>query len=170
SAVDQAIEANYTRVKDADLEAQVANFAKTEPGARDLELFSLLATGYTGLAGDLTQYYAPYFDNLNVSVTANNQVRQLFKQSESQMQAIKTQIDEYDRLARNAYNTSVVRARAGDQAGDDYYYNQYRQYLDQENTAINQYNGVLGSYNALVTEYNGSQPVGQINQAQTQSQ
>jgi len=169
TAVDQAIETSYNRVKDADLEAQVANFAKTEPGARDLELFSLLATGYTGLSSDLAQYYAPYFDNLGASVAANNQVKQLFKQSESQLQTIKAQIDEYDRLARNAYSASVVRARAGDQAGDDYYYNQYRQYLDQENAAINQYNTVLGSYNALVTEYNGSQPVSQINQAQTQS-
>ncbi len=170
TAVDQAIEASYDRVKDADLTAQVANFAKTEPGARDLELFSLLATSYTGLSSDLTQYYAPYFDNLGAAVQANNQVKQLFKQSESQLQTIKAQIDEYDRLARNAYAASVVRAHAGDQAGDDYYYSQYRQYLDQENAAINRYNTVLSSYNALVTEYNGSQPVSQINQAPTESQ
>jgi hypothetical protein len=169
SAVDQAIEANYNRVKDADLEAQVANFAKTEPGARDLELFSLLATEYSGLSEDLTQYYAPYFDNLTTSKQANSQVKQLFKQSEAQLAQVKGQIDQYDKLARNAYATSVARAHAGDQAGDDYYYNLYRQYVSQENATIDQYNGVLSSYNALVTEYNGSQPVSQINPAKAQA-
>lgn len=169
-AVDQAIEANYNRLKDASLAAQVANFAKTEPGARDLELFSLLATGNTGISNDLMQYYAPYFDNLNASVQANNQVKQLFKQSEAQLSDVKAQIDHYETLAKNAYSASVTRARAGDQAGDDYYYNLYRQYLNQENSQIDQYNSLLNNYNALVTEYNGTQPVSQIDPAQTQSQ
>lgn len=170
ATVNRAIDANYGRIKDTDLEAQVANFAKTEPGARDLELFSLLATGYRGLSEDLTHYYAPYFDNLSASIQANDQVKQLFKQSESQLAQVKSQIDYYDKLARDAYGTSVARAHAGDQAGDDYYYDLYRQYLGQENATIDQYNGVLASYNALVTEYNGSQPVSQLNPAKAQAQ
>jgi hypothetical protein len=170
SAVNIAIEANYTKLKDVDLEAQVANFAKTEPGARDLELFSLLGTGYAAISPALVRYYAPYFTNLGATVTASTQVKQLFRQNENQLAQLRAQVSSDDTLARNAYTASVMRAHAGDQAGDEYYYNSYQEYLDQENTAIAQYNVLLVSYNALVTEYNGTQPVRQINPALTQLQ
>lgn len=169
TTLNHAIEANYTNVQDNDLQAQVANFAKTEPDARDLELFSLLGTGYARLSPDLTRYYAPYFSNLQASVAASTRVKQRFAQSADQLDQTKTQIDQYNGLARAAYASSVTRAHADDQLGDTYYYNLYRQYIDQENAAITQYNTLLASYNALVTEYNGTQPVQQINAAQTQS-
>ncbi len=64
SALDKSIEANYQAINDSFLNSQVANFAKTEPGARDLELFSLLGTGYSNITQDLANYYQPYFSNI----------------------------------------------------------------------------------------------------------
>jgi hypothetical protein len=168
--LDAAIEANYTYLHDTKLTAQVANFASTEPGARDLELFSLIGTGYTNLSDDLAQFYAPYFGNRNATVNATHEIDQRFQQYQDQLSQLRSQIDSFGKLAEQAYATSVTHARAGDAAGNDQYYSQYRQYLKQENAAINQYNSVLKNYNALVTEYNGTQPVNQINPAQTQSQ
>lgn len=168
-ALDAAIENNYTLLNDSDLTNQVENFAKTEPGARDLELFSLLGTGYSNLTDSLAQFYTPYFDNLGADVTANSQVKQLFQSDEDQLSQMDTDIKQYDDLANNAYATSIRWAQAGSQYEDDYYYNLYRQYLSQENSLIDQYNSLLDSYNTLVTEYNGTQPVQRITPAQTQS-
>lgn len=168
--LDQAIEANFNTVNDPHLREQVANFAKTEPDARDLELFSLLGTGYTNLTASLTDYYAPYFDDIGKTVGANNQVLQLFQSNQAQLAQLKDAVARYDSLANSAYASSVRWANAGSQYWDDYYYNLYKQYIGQENTAIDQYNALIVSYNALVTEYNGTQPVKQINPAATQAQ
>lgn len=168
--LDQAIEANFTSINDKHLQDQVANFAKTEPDARDLELFSLLGTGYANLTGDLAAYYTPYFDDINKTVSANNQVLQLFQSNQAQLAQLKDSIARYDALANSAYASSVRWANAGSESWDTYYYNLYKQYIAQENTSIDQYNALIVSYNTLVTEYNGSQPVKQINPAATQSQ
>lgn len=169
AALDQAIEDNFTAINDTNLNEQVANFAKTEPGARDLELFSLLGTGYETISADLAQYYAPYFDNLSATVAANSHVKQLFNDAQSRLTLLSEQIKHYDALANDSYATSVRWAHAGSQYWDDYYYNQYRDYLAQENDLIDQYNTELDSYNALVTEFNGTQPVQHITPPETQS-
>ena len=169
-ALDRAIEANYQAITDPQLQAQVANFSKTEPGARDLELFSLLGTGYTNLTSDLTSYYAPYFNDISATITANQQVAQLFNDDKTKLDGLKAQIDQYHSSADAAYATSVYWARSGSQYWDDYYYNIYRQDINKENAAVTQYNQFLDVYNKLVTEYNGTQPVGQIAPAQTQTQ
>ena len=170
AALDGAIEANFTALHDANLNAQVANFAKTEPGARDLELFSLLATGYSNLSTDLAAYYAPYFDNIGATVSANNHVLQLFRADQAQLNQLQVQIKHYDDLANSTYAASVRWANLGNQAKDDYYYNLYKQYISQENTAVGQYNQLLQVYNALATEYDGTQPVQKIQPTQTATQ
>jgi hypothetical protein len=167
--LDQAIEANFTAINDTNLNEQVANFAKTEPGEKDLELFSLLGTGYSNITPALSKFYAPYFTSIGADVTANNQVKQLFKDSQDQLSQIDGQIKYYDNLANNDYAASVRWANVGNQSQDDYYYSRYRQDLQHENGLINDYNDQLKSYNALVTEFDGSQPVQKINPAQTQS-
>ncbi len=169
-ALDAAIEANYKEISDKHLREQVANFAKTEPDARDLELFSLLATGYSNLSDDLRAYYAPYFNDISKTVSANAEVTKLFNDSQKQLAAAKSQIDAYEKRANAAYASSISWAQAGSQYWDDYYYNLYRSYISKENAAINTYNRLIESYDALVTEYNGTQPVKQLGPAETQTQ
>lgn len=169
-ALNDAIEAAYHSLSDVRLKEQVANFARTEPGARDLELFSLLGTGYSDLPGTVSAYYAPYFDHLQKTVTANTGVTKLFDDSQQRLTSEKSQINRYETLANQAYASSISWAQAGSQYWDDYYYGQYTRYVSQENDAIDTYNALLKSYNALVTEYNGTQPVKQLKPAATQAQ
>ena len=181
TSLNQAIEANYQAINDTFLNSQVTAFAKTEPGARDLELFSLLGTGYSNLTNSLVNYYTPYFSSIHKTVAANDAVIQLFQQDENELSSIQVQINDYDNIANTmynnaitAYNDSVSWANVGNQEEDDYNYNIYqRDYnlysgdLDIENNFINSYNNVLQNYNDLVTEYNGTQPVSQTQNVQT---
>ncbi len=164
-----AIENNYNHVLNAALEAQVINFAKTEPGYRDLELFSLLGTEYSKLSPALTSYYAPYFTNRNLAVDSYNRVTVVFQNEQTQLQQIKQTIVKDDSLANTAYADSLAWANVGNTYEDNYDYNIYKNYIAQENTAINQYNLLSKAYNTLVTEYNGTQPTAAIKNATTQS-
>jgi len=169
ATLNQTIEANYSNIHDPALTIQVQNFARTEPDARDLELFSLLGTEYSNLSSNLANYYTPYFTNLSVNVTANNAVQTTFQNDETKLSQLKNLITEQGSTASTTYDTSVAWAHAGNGAEDNYYYNLYRQDITAENTTIDQYNQLIGQYNALVTDYDGTQPVAEISTAQTQS-
>ncbi len=163
----QMIENNYKTTHNQSLEAQVANFAKTEPGYRDLELFSLLGTEYLNLSSGLSNFYAPYFSNRNLTITSFTKTKALFQNYQLQLQQLQSDITRYDNLANKAYSGSVAWARVGNAREDTYDYNIYKEYVSLENTAINQYNSLVSDYNALVTEYNGSQPVNSMSTVTT---
>lgn len=155
--LNKSIESNYSSLNDADLKAQVDNFAKTEPGARDLELFSILGTEYGDISTDLANYYSPYITDLNTDVFLNDKVNQLFKDDESQLTSLQNEINQMKANADTAYNDSVSWANAGNQYEDNYNYNIYSQDIDSANSYINQYNTLLSQYDLLVSEYNGQQ-------------
>ena len=168
-----AIESNFTVNNDANLTTQVANFAKTEPTARDLELFSILGVEYSNISSDLSAYYAPYFTDLSSAVTANNQVDQLFQADEAQLTQLQATIDSYDSkanqalaLGNTAYYDSTTWARVGNAYENNRNYNIYvqdfniyKQDIASENSTIDQYNQLLNQINILITEYQGTQPV-----------
>ncbi len=168
SALNQAIEANYARLHDQDLDTQVSNFAKTEPGDRDLELFSLLGTEYSDLSSDLAAYYSQYFTNLAANIAGNTAVQARFNNDQSQLAQLKGLITQQSSMADASYNQSVSWAHDGNAAEDNYYYNLYTREIAVENNTISQYNQLITQYNALVTEYDGTQPVSQISTAQVQ--
>jgi hypothetical protein len=183
SALDESIEANYQAINDSFLNSQVANFAKTEPGARDLELFSLLGTGYSNLTNGLANYYQPYFNNIGDSISANNQVTQLFQNDLSQLTQLTTTLNTDNNDinstysdANTAYNDSVSWANVGNAYEDNYNYNIYSQDyniysqdITDYNDTVSQYNQILQSYNDLVSQYNGQQ-FNQASPAQSQQQ
>jgi hypothetical protein len=157
AALNKSIEANQSALSDADMVAQIANFAKTEPSARDLELFSILGTEYSGISDDLAAYYTPYISNISTDVSLNNQVNQLFQSDETQLNSLNSTINTLDSQANTAYKDSVSWADVGNQYQDDRNYNIYQQDFNTENTDIDQYNTLLDQYNVLVDEYNGQQ-------------
>ncbi|MHB1864547.1 MAG: hypothetical protein ACYCPS_00045 [Candidatus Saccharimonadales bacterium] len=163
------IEDNYNQVHDSNLDAQVVNFAKTEPDYRDLELFSLLGTEYSNLSPGLESYYSPYFTNRNLTVNSYNRITAIFQNEQTQLKQIQQTISTDDSLANKAYADSLAWANVGNSYEDSYDYNIYKNYISQENTAIAQYNQLSQAYNTLVTEYNGTQPVSQIQNVTTQS-
>jgi hypothetical protein len=183
SALNKAVEDNYQAINDSFLNSQVANFAKTEPGARDLELFSLLGTGYTNLSDGLTGYYQPYFSNIGKSVAANNEAYQLFQNDVSELTQLNSTLNTDQNTinsvlseANTAYADSVSWANAGNAYEDNRNYNiysqdysTYSQDIDDYNNTVDQYNQTLQDYDKLVTEYNGQQ-FNQANTIQSQQQ
>jgi hypothetical protein len=183
SAIDKSIETNYQEINDSFLNSQVANFAKTEPGAKDLELFSLIGTGYSNISDDLANYYQPYFSNIGDSISANNQVTQLFQSDLSQLTQLNSTLNTDNNdinstysNATSAYNDSVSWANAGNAYEDNYNYNIYSQDyniytqdITDYNNTVSQYNQVLQDYNNLISEYNGQQ-FNQASPLQTQQQ
>lgn len=163
-----AIEVNYNQVHNPVLDAQVINFAKTEPGYRDLELFSLLGTEYSKLTPELEAFYAPYFSNRILTVDSYSRITDIFQNEQSQLKQLQATITSDDSSANQAYAASINWANAGNAYEDSYNYNIYKNYIAQENAAINQYNQLSQTYNTLVTEYNGSQPVNPIQNITTQ--
>ena len=169
TALIQAIEKNYNAVHTPQLDAQVVNFAKTEPGYRDLELFSLLGTEYSNVSPSLASFYAPYFISRSLTVDSYISVTATFKNEQAQLKQLSNTVTSDSSLANTAYVDSIAWAQSGNAYEDAYNYNIYKQYIAQENTTINQYNLLSSEYNTLVTEYNGSQPVNTIQNIQTQA-
>jgi len=168
ASLNQAIESNYSSINDPELNTQVANYAKIEPGAKDIELFSLLGTEHSNISDGLSNYYVPYFTNINIVVAYNTQILNTFKNYESQLNELKKRIDSYTNAAKIAYSNSVSWARVGNARQNDYNYNIYVADVNAANKAVDQYNQLLESYNKLVTEYNGTPPVAQIPSTQAQ--
>lgn len=169
SSLNQSIENNFNTLKDANLTAQVGNFAKTEPGARDNELFSILGTEYSDLSSDLAAYYSPYFSNIGTDVSLNNQINQLFQNDQSQLTQLQNTINTDNSDANTAYKDSVGWANEGNEYEDNYNYNIYSQDIDNANSTIDQYNQLLTQYEVLVDQFNG-QPFSQDTPTQTQTQ
>ena len=169
SSLVQAIESNYNSLHNPTLDAQVVNFANTEPGYRDLELFSLLGTEFGKVSSPLEQFYAPYFTNRQLTVDGYSRVKSTFQTEQAQLKQLSGTIASDDGLANTAYADSLAWAKAGNAYEDTYNYNIYMNYIAQENATINQYNQLSTEYNTLVTAYNGSQPVNSIQNIQTQA-
>jgi hypothetical protein len=151
-----------------DIPGQVALFAKTEPGARDDELFSLLGTECNDLPSDLASYYQSYFTNLSVDIADNQQVDSIFTNDQTQFNTLQSTINQDDSDANTAYADSVSWANDGNQYEDTYNYNIYTQDFNDENAAINQYNSLVQQYNTLIVAFTGGQPVNQVNNVQVQ--
>ena len=161
------IEAEYkSHSGDSSLKALVKAFAKTEPGARDEELFSIFGVNYSDISTDLYNYYMPYFADRNLTTAADNQVDELFRSYSSQLKQLKATIKHDHDLANTAYYDSLSWANVGNQYETNYNYNIYRNDINLENEAVNQFNQILDNYNTLVEQYNGTQPISPISNAQ----
>ena len=169
SSLVQAVEANYANLHNNVLTSQVNNFAITEPGYRDLELFSLLGTEFSTVTPTLANYYAPYFTNRSLTVNSYSSVTSTFQNEQNQLAQLKVNIAQEDSSANKAYADSLAWANVGNAYEDSYNYNIYKNYIAQENASISQYNQLSVEYNTLVTQYNGTQPVSTLSQVQTQT-
>ncbi len=169
SSLNSAIEYNYSHINDLDITQRVDLFAKTEPGAKDDELFSMLGTeAYDNISTDLQAYYSPYLSNPDIEVGDNQQVKDLFQSDKTQLAQLQTTINTDANSANIAYANSVSWANVGNQYENDRNYAIYSQDIDAENVAITQYNSLLQIYQTLVAQFNGQQ-FSQIPNVQSQS-
>lgn len=95
---------------DADLQKQMAGYAKSEPGEEDNELHSILATQITHLSPQLEKYYSQYFTNRQVVVGLFKQYSQVFDGLKAQQDQLVSQLDQLAseiNVSTASYNASV---------------------------------------------------------------
>lgn len=155
--VDQLLEQAVQGIHDPDLDARLADYAKTEPGERDNELHSILGTEYADLPPALENYYARYFTSRQAVVQAHAQYQQVFNgqkakidQELATIRSLKAQL--------TALNAQMDALRSG---GDIHGYNalvpRQNALVDQVNSLIRQYNADVDEYNALSQSLNSQQ-------------
>lgn len=121
--VNQLIEAEYKKLKvDKDFTELMAFYDRTEPGQRDNELFSIIATQVTDIDSRLESYYKRYFYNRQVVVALYDKYSSVFTELEDKANALATQI--------NALAASISKRS------------------DQYNADVNQLNSDIRSFDA----------------------
>lgn len=100
--MDARLEQVAAHITDPDILSQMQIYTKTEPGARDDELYSVLGTEYGPLPSDLEKHYAIYFSHRAQLVTYSQQFNQTFDtlhtqivQLDSTIKATKAQMQSY---------------------------------------------------------------------------
>lgn len=83
--MDVRMEQVAAHITDPDILNQMEIYAKTEPGARDDELYSVLGTEYGPLPRDLEDHYARYFTHRAKLVAYNQQFNRTFNDLHTQI-------------------------------------------------------------------------------------
>jgi hypothetical protein len=96
--VDGLIEAQYSKNTDARVADLVKVYDESEPGERDNELHSILATEVRSLSPELEEYYAQYFTDRQKVVTLFESYYAVFNEIQIQQQAL---VDELNNRARS---------------------------------------------------------------------
>lgn len=124
--IDAEMEQVATHITDPDILSQIQIYAKTEPGARDDELYSVLGTEYPTLPPTLQTEYAKYFTDRAQLVAYYQQFNQTFDTLHAQI----TQLD-------NQIKTTKATMQNYLAAGE-----------------ISRYNSLVPGINAQITIYN----------------
>jgi len=113
--LDSLIEAEYAKQADPSTAATVAYFAKYEPGERDNELFSVIATQYSRISPDLESYYSRFFNDRQVLVTLYNKYSNVFTNLSTQSTNLYNEIMSQNQKIETdkaAYETASAQLQA----------------------------------------------------------
>lgn len=92
--VDGLIESEYSKlVSDPDLADRMAFYARTEPGERNNELFSIIGTEVMTIDQKLENYYSKYFSNRKIIVELYNGYNQAFTDLDKKTSTLSSQLD-----------------------------------------------------------------------------
>jgi hypothetical protein len=145
--MDDLLEENYQKVKDADLDERLNSYAQTEPGNRDNELHSILATEYRNLTPELEKHYQKYFTNRYLVVGWHDQNQTFIKSKEqvlnSQKQKIESEKTRLDQL--DAYMEALKKGSK---------IPEYNTLVPQQNNLVVSLRREIDAFNSNVTEYN----------------
>lgn len=147
----------YASIQDPELQARMADYAKSEPGEEANELHSILGTEYAKLPPDLESYYARYFVQRSAIVAAHQSYQNVFNTRRAELEAelftirsLKSQLTSLNRTMADyrsaglisAYNALVPRQNA---------------LVDDINSRIDTYSNGVAEYNALSGSLNSRQ-------------
>lgn len=163
---------------DTALQERMQYYERTEPGERDNELHSILATEVESLPSDLEEYFRRYFDDRQAVVKLHGSYNDKFTELRSSSEQLKTQLDvladDIDALT-NQYNETIrllnndiarfnTRAEGGDFANEAEFQaarSALVARVDTEararesiNTKVADYESKRKAYNATVDESN----------------
>jgi cell division septum initiation protein DivIVA len=175
STVNSLIETEFSKDNDSSMHQIVSYFAKSEPGQRDNELFSLIATQDPTISPQLETYYNRYFTNRqalvalynkysSVFTSLANQASQLSSELTSLNTTIKTQTAQYnadvaslntdiDTFNKNAQDNNFSSQSEFDSQKAALAARETALQAEQAkiNSEIDTYNTELSEYNAITT-------------------
>ena len=170
------IEEYYKGLTDPDLTGRMAYYEKTEPGAKDNELNSIIGTEQIAIPDSFENYYDGYFSDRSIVTAANKSALSVFDNYTGQMNTLTTEYNTFMNaanhayaLAQTAYYDSTTWAEVGNAYENDRNYNIYlqdfniyKQDYEQADAYAKQHDDLAQKYNDLEAQYNG-QPISQIN-------
>lgn len=93
--IDGLLESEYQTVKnDSSISAQVAFFARAEPGERDDELYSVIATEVPTISPELEANYKLYFSDRSKVIALHAQYAAVFTNIQNQEKQLSTQLSQ----------------------------------------------------------------------------
>jgi hypothetical protein len=141
--MDARMEQVAAHITDPDILSQMEIYAKTEPGARDDELYSVLGTEYAQLPPDLEAHYATYFSHRQKLVAYNQQFNRIFND-------LHTQIVQLDASIQASKTRMQIYLAAGE-------ISRYNDLVPGVNQQIKTYNQQVGQYNQYSHEVLGTE-------------
>jgi hypothetical protein len=131
--VDAEMEAIVPSITDQTILDQMQIYAKTEPDARDNELYSILGTEYPTLTPELEANYAQYLGNRAQLVSYHQAFEQTYDGLANQIKQLQLQID--------STKSRMASLKAGGEIS------QYNDLVPDVNSQVDAYNNDVAIYN-----------------------
>ncbi|MDN5819176.1 MAG: hypothetical protein L0H36_02695 [bacterium] len=163
--INQLLEKEYAKLKnDTSFKERMEFYQKFEPGERDNELHSIVATEVKTIDPELEEYYSRYFDDrqkvishhdnyITAFTSLQNKSDKLVKTLNSLADSIKTRTKQYNRSVSD-FNQRVANLN---QRANSNYFSSYSQYETQKQALIaesSQLSSTSRSINADIKKYN----------------
>lgn len=114
SRVDSLLEAEYQNLlssSDDGLKERMEYYARTEPGERNNELHSIIATEVANVSGELEEYYAKYFSNRRAVVALHDSYSSKFDELQNASASLKAQLEQLSsdiNAMTSSYNDAIA--------------------------------------------------------------
>lgn len=92
SRIGTLLEAEFTRIKNTELEERMAYYERTEPGQRANELHSIIGTEFATLSPELEAHYAMYFKDRSAVVALHASYQSVFDTLSAQSDTLEQEI------------------------------------------------------------------------------
>lgn len=152
--INSLIEADYSKIHNADLASRLKSYAVTEPGNQDNELHSILGTEFGNLSNKLEEHYRQYFFDRAQIVVWNTKNQTFIKGKEDLInkQKLKIEADLKKLKLLDAYMLSLKKS------GNIVAYNSL---VPEQNNLVfslkiqvNKYNADVATYNDIIASLN----------------
>ncbi len=162
TSLDASMWAYYEKyVSSPEIHQQMASYAKTEPGAKYDELYSVLGTEVMNLSPQLERHYKLYFTNRQTIVKTYLGYEAEFTQRQQQIASDDLQLSNLKyQITADQTKLSSWQVAINTQAGqmktllNNNAYNAYNSLIPVYNNQVNAYNQLLAQTKSLITQYN----------------